>query len=58
MEMIDEDLIFENDALYRYTLMPQRFGTSIYKKELVITKKAFIECYKKWIKEIKNGNDD
>ena len=58
MEMINERLEFEKDALYRYTPLPQ-YGKGMCKKELVMTKEAFIECYSRWIigSEVENGND-
>lgn len=48
MEMTSERLKFEKDNLYHYTPLPQ-YGEDICKKELVMTKEAFIECYSRWI---------
>lgn len=59
MEMTSERLEFEKDNLYRYIPLPQ-YGDGMYKKELVMTKETFIECYSRWIvkSEVENGNDD
>ena len=58
MGMTDETLEFENDSLYRYYPLPQ-YGEGICKKELVMTKETFIECYSRWImgSEAEDGND-
>ena len=45
---IDEHLKFEDDKLYHYYPLPQ-YGDGICKKDLVMTKEIFIECYKRWI---------
>ena len=55
--MNDEYLKFEDNKLYHYYPLPQ-YGDGICKKELVMTKEIFIECYKRWIKEVNNGNVD
>lgn len=57
MGMTIETLEFENDSLYHYYPLPQ-YGEGVCKKELIMTKEIFIECYKRWIKEIEDGNDD
>lgn len=57
MGMTSERLEFEKDNLYRYTPLPQ-YGENMYKKELVMTKEAFIECYKRWIKEVEDERND
>ena len=54
--MINEELRFENDKLYHYVPLPQ-YGEGIAKKELVMTKEVFIECYNKWIKEQNNESN-
>lgn len=54
--MIDEHLKFEDDKLYHYYPLPQ-YGKGIWKKDLVMTKEIFIECYKRWIIGVKDGND-
>jgi len=54
---IEEHLKFEDDKLYYYRPLPQ-YGGGICKKELVMTKEIFIECYKRWIKGVEDGNDD
>ena len=46
---IDGHLKFEDDKLYLYYPLPQ-YGEGICKKDLVMTKEIFIECYKRWIK--------
>lgn len=51
----DETLIFEDDKLYRCCPLPQ-YGEGICKKELVMTKELFIECFKKWIEEQQGEN--
>jgi len=48
MGMTSERLEFEKDNLYRYTPLPQ-YGEDMYKRELVMTKEAFIECYNRWV---------
>lgn len=48
--MTSERLEFEKDNLYRYIPLPQ-YGEGICKKELVMTKETFIECYSRWIVE-------
>lgn len=40
----------EGDVLIKYTQMPQ-FGKDTFKKEVIMNKETFIECYKKWIQE-------
>jgi hypothetical protein len=44
----EERVVIEDDGVYRYapTEIP-----NMSKRELIITKNTFIECYKKWIKE-------
>lgn len=39
----------EGNDVIRYTSMPE-FGKYTYKKEVVMTKETFQECYEKWIK--------
>lgn len=46
--MNEEELRFENDELYHYFPLPQ-YGEGIAKKDLVMTKEVFVECFKKWI---------
>ena len=46
--MNEEELRFENDKLYHYYPLPQ-YGEGIAKKDLVMTKEVFVECFKKWI---------
>ncbi len=48
MGMTSERLEFEKDNLYRYTPLPQ-YGEDMYKRELVMTKETFIECYNRWV---------
>lgn len=48
--MDKEELRFENDELYHYYPLPQ-YGKGISKRDLVMTKEVFIECYNRWIKE-------
>lgn len=59
MGMTSEILEFEKDNLYRYTPLPQ-CGKDMYKRELVMTKETFIECYNKWIKGngVADGKDN
>ena len=50
-EMNEEELMFANDKLFVCTPLPQ-YGDGIcavQKVQLVMTKKIFQECYKKWI---------
>lgn len=58
MGMTSERLEFENDNLYHYIPLPQ-YGEGVCKKELVMTKEAFIECYKRWIigSEVEDENN-
>ena len=44
----EERIVVEDDAVYHYT--PTGIP-SMTRREMVITKDTFIECYKKWIKE-------
>ena len=53
----DEYLKFEDDKLYHYYPLPQ-YGDGICKKDLVMTKEIFIECYKRWIKGVEDGGND
>lgn len=57
MGMTDETFEFENDSLYRYYPLPQ-YGKGVCKQDLVMTKEIFIECYKRWIKGVEDGNVD
>ena len=54
--MTNETLEFEDDRLYHYYPLPQ-YGEGVCKKDLIMTKEIFIECYKRWIKGVENGND-
>lgn len=38
----------EDDVVIKYTPMPE-IGENVYKTEVVMTKEAFQECYKKWV---------
>ena len=51
--MGEEKLKFVDDKLFVYIPLPQYGGgeSGIYKAQLVMTKKIFQECYKRWIKE-------
>lgn len=40
--------VVEDDVVSKYTPMPE-MGEDTYKSEVVMTKKIFQECYKKWI---------
>lgn len=42
------ELKIENDEVYSYYPLPQ-YGEGVAKKELVMTKEIFLECYKKWV---------
>ena len=53
---IDGHLKFEDDKLYLYYPLPQ-YGEGICKKDLVMTKEIFIECYKRWIKGEKEDKE-
>ena len=47
--LIYEYLEFEDDKLYHYYPLPQcEDGTC--RREIVMTKEFFIECYERWIK--------
>lgn len=52
----EEHLEFENDELYHYYPLPQ-CGEGVYKKDLVMTKKIFTECYERWIKGTEDGTN-
>lgn len=39
----------ENDAVIKYTPMPQTGEYVSFKSEVVMTKKIFQECYVKWV---------
>ena len=54
--IIEETLIFEGDKLYRYIPL-RHYGEGVYKKDLVMTKKVFVECYNMWIKGVEDGAD-
>lgn len=41
----------EDDVVIKYTPMPE-IGENTYKKEVVMTKEIFQECYKKWVEPI------
>lgn len=50
---MEQKIIFEGNRCY--------VETPIYpdsaKRELVMTKEVFIECYKRWVKGVEDGND-
>ena len=46
--MYEERLEFENDKLYHYFPLPQ-YGEGVARKDLVMTKEVFVECYRRWI---------
>ena len=50
---MEEKIIFEEDKCF--VEMP--IYSNFVKRQLVMTKEVFIECYNKWIKEDKNGNN-
>lgn len=54
--MMNEHLEIEGNNLYHYLPLPQ-YGDGICKKDLVMTKEIFIECYNKWIKDSENTNN-
>ena len=54
---IDEHLEFEGNKLYHYYPLPQ-YGDGICKIDLVMTKEIFVECYKRWIKESEDRDDN
>lgn len=41
------ELKIKNDEVYSYYPLSQ-YGEGVAKKELVMTKEIFLECYKKW----------
>ena len=45
----------KDDAVIKYTPMPE-IGENTYKTEVVMTKDAFQECYKKWV-ELQESED-
>ena len=45
----------EDDVVIKYIPMPE-IGEDVYKSKVVMTKKIFQECYKKWI-EPQERND-
>ena len=50
-------IVVEGD--YCYLEKPILSVDNMYRRELIMTKEAFIECYEKWIlKEQNDGNDD
>lgn len=53
---IDEYLKFEDDKLYHYYPLP-KCGEGIYKKDLVMTREIFTECYERWIKGAEDENE-
>ena len=48
-----QEIIIDGNDCYVQT----HIEGNIYKRELVMTKEAFIECYNKWIKENKDGSN-
>jgi hypothetical protein len=48
--MNNEEIIFDDDKVYRY--IPYADDTC--ETELVMTKEIFIECYKKWIRNVES----
>ena len=40
----------KNDVLYKYIPMPE-ISKDTYRKEVVMTKEAFLQCYKQWVLE-------
>ncbi len=55
--MNEAELRFDDDKLFLYTPLPQ-YGDGIYAIQLVMTKEIFQECYKKWIKPQKKGEEE
>ena len=47
----------EDDVVIKYTPMIE-IGENIYKTDVVLTKEAFQECYNRWIKPQKGGEED
>lgn len=50
-----EELRFVDDALFLY--IPLEYGDETYKAHLVMTKRIFQECYKKWIEPQESKNN-
>ena len=51
---MEQEVKFDGDVCY--VLIP--FQGQYYQKQIVMTKEIFIECYNRWIKGVKDGNDD
>lgn len=46
------DIKFDDDTVYQDTPMFNSYGDIIgYKRQVIMTKEVFVECYKKWILE-------
>lgn len=56
-ELFKQEIVFDEDAVYLDTTITKEKGYSSVKRELIITKEAFIQCYNKWIKENKDGSN-
>lgn len=45
----------KDDVVVKYTPIPE-IGENIFKNEVVMTKEAFQECYKKWVEPQESDN--
>lgn len=50
--MMENEIVVDNEACYVYL----GEGDNIFVKRTIITKEAFIKCYKKWVEG--DGNDE
>ena len=54
--MEKEELDFVDDELFVYIPLPKYGDGRMYKKQLVMTKEVFRECYKRWIESQESGD--
>ena len=56
MIKMEEEIIFEEDKCFVETPIYPNCGKGKFvKRQLVMTKEIFVECYNKWIKEDNNA---
>ena len=56
--MNEVEFRFEDDKLFVYIPQRSQYGDRIFKVQLVMTKKIFQECYKRWIEPQKSEDEE